>query len=144
MCYVTEGTDWGLVISVTQWFTLLPLDSAKECYCVYHGAADTTYICRDSGLSIGALEILDGTKCWTPVLRYKQPIRSWNTLTTTAVTITVIIIIVIKTKLHGLSPRANYTDRANAACRRSDCQLLRIEGATWSAWRIPTAVFSVS
>jgi hypothetical protein len=38
-----------------------------------------------------------------------------------------------KTKLHGLSPRANYTDRATAACRRSDCQLLRIEGATWSA-----------
>jgi hypothetical protein len=38
-----------------------------------------------------------------------------------------------KKKLHGLSPRANYTDRANAACRRSDCQLLRIKGATWSA-----------
>jgi hypothetical protein len=37
-------------------------------------------------------------------------------------------------KLHGLSPRANYTDRATAACRRSDCQLLRIKGATWSAW----------
>jgi hypothetical protein len=36
----------------------------------------------------------------------------------------------LKTKLHGLSPRANYTDRATAACRRSDCQLLRIEGAT--------------
>jgi hypothetical protein len=33
--------------------------------------------------------------------------------------------------LHGLSPRAIYTDRATAACRRSDCQLLRIEGATW-------------
>jgi hypothetical protein len=48
-----------------------------------------------------------------------------------------------KKKLHGLSPRANYTDRATAACRRSDCQLLLIEGATWSAWRIPTAVFSV-
>jgi hypothetical protein len=48
-----------------------------------------------------------------------------------------------KTKLHGLSPRANYTDRATPSCRRSDCQLLRIEGATWSAWRIPTAVFSV-
>jgi hypothetical protein len=48
-----------------------------------------------------------------------------------------------KTKLHGLSPRANYTDRVTAACRRSNCQLLRIEGATWSAWRIPTAVFSV-
>jgi hypothetical protein len=26
-------------------------------------------------------------------------------------------------KLHGLSPRANYTDRATAVCRRSDCQL---------------------
>jgi hypothetical protein len=50
----------------------------------------------------------------------------------------------LKTKLHGLSSRANYTDRATAACRRRDRQLLRIEGATWSAWRIPTAVFSVS
>jgi hypothetical protein len=48
-----------------------------------------------------------------------------------------------KTKLHGLSLRANYTDRATAASRRSDCQLLRIEDATWSAWRIPTTVFSV-
>jgi hypothetical protein len=38
-----------------------------------------------------------------------------------------------KKNLHGLSPRANYTDRATAACRRSDCQLLRIKGATWSA-----------
>jgi hypothetical protein len=36
-------------------------------------------------------------------------------------------------KLHGLSPRANYIDRATAACQRSDCHLLRIEGATWSA-----------
>jgi hypothetical protein len=35
-------------------------------------------------------------------------------------------------KLHGLSPRVNYTDQATAACRRSDCQLLRMEGATWS------------
>jgi hypothetical protein len=33
-------------------------------------------------------------------------------------------------KLHGLSPRANYTDRATAASRRSDCQRLWIEGAT--------------
>jgi hypothetical protein len=48
-----------------------------------------------------------------------------------------------KKKLHGLSPRANYTHRATAACRRSDCQLFRIKGATWSAWRIPTAVVSV-
>jgi hypothetical protein len=38
-----------------------------------------------------------------------------------------------KTKLHGLSPRANYTDRVTATCWRSDCQRLRIEGATWSA-----------
>jgi hypothetical protein len=30
---------------------------------------------------------------------------------------------VIKLKLHGLSPPANCTDRATAACRRSDCQL---------------------
>jgi hypothetical protein len=36
-------------------------------------------------------------------------------------------------KLRGLSPRANYTDRATAASRRSDCQLLRIKDATWSA-----------
>jgi hypothetical protein len=28
-----------------------------------------------------------------------------------------------KKKLHGLSPRANYTDRATAACRRSDCEI---------------------
>jgi hypothetical protein len=32
-----------------------------------------------------------------------------------------------KNKLHGQSPRANYTDRATAACRWSDCQLLRIK-----------------
>jgi hypothetical protein len=25
--------------------------------------------------------------------------------------------------INGLSPRANYTDRAKAACQRSDCQL---------------------
>jgi hypothetical protein len=42
-------------------------------------------------------------------------------------------ILLSKTKLHGLSPRANYTDRASAVCGRSDCQRLRIEGATWSA-----------
>jgi hypothetical protein len=40
---------------------------------------------------------------------------------------------VMNLKRHGLSPRANYTDPATAACRRSDCQLLRIEGATWSS-----------
>jgi hypothetical protein len=40
----------------------------------------------------------------------------------------------------AVSPFANYTDRATAACRRSYCQLLRIEGVAWSAQRIPTAV----
>jgi hypothetical protein len=44
-----------------------------------------------------------------------------------------IIVARVTYKLHGLSLRANYTDRATAACRRSDCQLVRIEGATWSA-----------
>jgi hypothetical protein len=34
----------------------------------------------------------------------------------------------IKKNLHGLSPRANYTDRATAACRRSDCQLFADRG----------------
>jgi hypothetical protein len=33
-----------------------------------------------------------------------------------------------KKKIHDLSPRANYTDRAMAACRRSDCQLLTDRG----------------
>jgi hypothetical protein len=41
-----------------------------------------------------------------------------------------------KKKLHGLSPWANYTDRATAACQRSDCQLLQVKDATWSAWQI--------
>jgi hypothetical protein len=39
-----------------------------------------------------------------------------------------------KMELRGLSPRAKY--------RPSNRQILRKEGATWSAWRIPTAVFS--
>jgi hypothetical protein len=33
-----------------------------------------------------------------------------------------------KKKLHGLSPRANYTDRATVACRRSDCQFFADRG----------------
>jgi hypothetical protein len=37
----------------------------------------------------------------------------------------------------SLTPRMNYTDRVTVACHRSYCQLLRIEGATWSARRIP-------
>jgi hypothetical protein len=47
------------------------------------------------------------------------------------------LLYLVLTQLHGLSPRANYTGRETAACRRSNCQLLRIEGAMWSAWRIP-------
>jgi hypothetical protein len=43
-------------------------------------------------------------------------------------------------KLRGLSPLGNYTDRATVACRRRWCQFLRIEGATWLTWRIPTVV----
>jgi hypothetical protein len=31
-------------------------------------------------------------------------------------------------KHHGLSPQANYTDLATAACRRSDCQLFANRG----------------
>jgi hypothetical protein len=41
------------------------------------------------------------------------------------------------------SESASELYRPSAACRRSDCQLLRIKSATWSAWRIPTAVLSV-
>jgi hypothetical protein len=33
-------------------------------------------------------------------------------------------------KFRGLSLRANYTDRATAACRRSWCQRLRIDGVS--------------
>jgi hypothetical protein len=40
----------------------------------------------------------------------------------------------------AFSPQANYTDRATAACWRSYCQLLRIEGVTWSVQWIPMAV----
>jgi hypothetical protein len=53
--------------------------------------------------------------------KYQESSKRGNTLTK------------LKTKLHGLSPRANYTDRSTADCRQSDCQLLRIEGAMWSA-----------
>jgi hypothetical protein len=38
------------------------------------------------------------------------------------------IVVKTKKKLRDLNPRANYTDRATATCRRSYFQLLRIEG----------------
>jgi hypothetical protein len=40
----------------------------------------------------------------------------------------------------AFSPQVNYIDRAAAACRRSQYQLLRIEDVAWSAQRIPMAV----
>jgi hypothetical protein len=46
-------------------------------------------------------------------------------------------------KLRGLSQRAIYTDWVDSGCRRSLCQLLRLEGVAWSKQRIPTAVFSI-
>jgi hypothetical protein len=32
----------------------------------------------------------------------------------------------LKKKLNGLSPRANYTDRATTACRRSECHVVSV------------------
>jgi hypothetical protein len=43
-------------------------------------------------------------------------------------------------ELRDFSPQENYTVRATAACRRSECQLLWTEGVVWVAQRIPTAV----
>jgi hypothetical protein len=48
--------------------------------------------------------------------------------------------LVKRNKLGGFSPQAKYTDRATATSRQSYCQLLWIEGVTWSAQRIPTTV----
>jgi hypothetical protein len=44
-------------------------------------------------------------------------------------------------KLHGLSPRTNYTDQATAACQRRDCQVFEdrechVVGVTDSYGRI--------
>jgi hypothetical protein len=47
-----------------------------------------------------------------------------------------------KTKHHGLSLRANYTERPSLV-GEVIANFLQIEGATWLALRIPTAVFSV-
>jgi hypothetical protein len=44
----------------------------------------------------------------------------------------------------AFSPQANYADRATTACRRSWCQLLRIEGVAWSAQRIPPPLIRFS
>jgi hypothetical protein len=69
-----------------------------------------------------------GTKCLTQLFNAILLLNYFPTQWKVAQT----ILILKKTKLHGLSPRANYTDRATAACRRNDCQFLLIESATWS------------
>jgi hypothetical protein len=43
-------------------------------------------------------------------------------------------------KLRAFCPQAKYTDRATGACRRSQSQLLRIEGVAWSGQLIPMVV----
>jgi hypothetical protein len=60
---------------------------------------------------------------WIPVTLLN--IQSWSLINKNVRFITK------NTKFNGLSPRGNYTDWATAACRRSDCQLLRIDGAKW-------------
>jgi hypothetical protein len=50
--------------------------------------------------------------------------------------------IYIKNKLRGISPQANYTDRATAACRQL-VPTFADRGVAWSAQRILTTVFSV-
>jgi hypothetical protein len=45
-----------------------------------------------------------------------------------------------KKELRGFGTRANCSDQLTAACWRSECQLLRIEGVVWSSHRIPTVV----
>jgi hypothetical protein len=50
------------------------------------------------------------------------------------------VLIIYKLNSVAFSPQANYTDRGTAACRRSLCQLLQIEGVAWSEQQIPMAV----
>jgi hypothetical protein len=44
-----------------------------------------------------------------------------------------ILLVKKKKKLHGLSPRANYNRPSDRRFSAKCCQLVRIEGATWSA-----------
>jgi hypothetical protein len=92
-----------------------------------------------------ALSSLTSSGCLVGIVCSQTQATELSLYIPTGITIQEVCLKIIKKnpELHGLSPRANYTDRATAACRQSDCQLLRIEGATWSAWQIPMAVFSV-
>jgi hypothetical protein len=53
---------------------------------------------------------------------YHLPIWIYNSL------VDIVYLLTILKKTLWLSPRANYTDRATAACRRSDCQLFADRG----------------
>jgi hypothetical protein len=55
---------------------------------------------------------------WVTQAEHLLNIKSINTVNNPHCTIIIIIIIII-IKLCGLSPRANYTDQATAACWRS-------------------------
>jgi hypothetical protein len=79
---------------------------------------------------------------WYPILLFPSGQMLHFPLAVPLLSIHVSCLIYHTNKLHGLNPRTNYTDRATAACQRNDCQLVRLEGATWSTWRIPPSVFS--
>jgi hypothetical protein len=73
-------------------------------------------------------------------LSKKSKLKFYNSVIRPIVTYASETWVLKKKKILGLSPQANYTDLATAACRRSWCQPLRVEGVAWSAQRIPTAV----
>jgi hypothetical protein len=58
------------------------------------------------------LEISNGEGRWTSGLTNRKPLRDGRALI-------ISFVFFYKEKLRGLSPRANYIDRATAACRRS-------------------------
>jgi hypothetical protein len=74
-----------------------------------------------------------GTRA-SPVLRFTFREKPCNSVFSH-----LILIFKLKSKqlnsLVWVRERTISTYRETAACRRSQCQLLRIDGATWSAWR---------
>jgi hypothetical protein len=143
-CYPDRG--FSRYSSVTPWGFHIEHQSVTACH------EPCSNVCEVCLLDVaGCSPLLTGcTSLWPRRREFPKPplwepvyvfICTWIHL---IICLSVYVFLCIKkTKLRGLSPRTNYTDRATAACRRSDCQLLRIEGATWSAWLIPTAVFPV-
>jgi hypothetical protein len=124
--------------SLERWDRGFESHSRHGCLCARLFCACVA-LCAGGGLATG----------WFPVQGVLPPVyrlRNWRSgqgPTNGCRPIIITIMIIKQKKLRGLSPQANYTDRATAACRRSYCQLLRLEGVAWSAQRIPTAVFSV-